>query len=123
MSGPAIRQSAGISFELHELACLDAIVTYNSVTIAAQKLHIAQPAVSRKLRHLEAVLDTKLFKRGHNRMTLTPAGERLAIEGRHILELCQHVEWELARLFTPEPERGRFSTGVAHGGPNIKSTE
>ena len=40
--------------ELRQLAYFDAVVRYGSFTKAAQRLHIAQPAVSAQIRRLEA---------------------------------------------------------------------
>ena len=45
-----------------------------SITLAAQKLSISQPAVSQGVRQLETILGTRLFVR-------TPKGVRLTAEG------------------------------------------
>ncbi len=49
-----------------------------SLTAAAARLNITQPAVSRRLRELEAALGRPLLRRGANAVVLTEAGERYA---------------------------------------------
>jgi len=53
-----------------------------SVTGAAAALGVTQPAVSRRLRELEATLGCALVRRGANALSLTEAGARLAEELR-----------------------------------------
>lgn len=48
-----------------------------SVTKAANKLYIAQPAVSVAIAELEKKYDVKLFQRIKNRMVITSAGKQL----------------------------------------------
>ncbi|WP_372619053.1 LysR family transcriptional regulator [Falsiroseomonas sp.] len=49
-----------------------------SLTAAAQRLNVTQPAISRRIRELEAALGTALLRRGANAVVLTEAGERYA---------------------------------------------
>ncbi|WP_233429300.1 LysR family transcriptional regulator [Brevibacterium antiquum] len=51
---------------------------------AAEKLHIAQPALSQMIRSLEAELDAPLFERTTRRVRLTPSGEAL-LEPAHAI--------------------------------------
>ena len=46
---------------------------------AAEELGVTHGAVSRQIRQLEAQLDTCLFDRSNNRLTLTQEGRRLAL--------------------------------------------
>ncbi|WP_433566695.1 LysR substrate-binding domain-containing protein [Nocardia sp. CA-151230] len=53
---------------------------------AAQRLRMAQPALSQAIRQLEAELGTPLFVRTTRQVALTPAGEFLRDEARRVLE-------------------------------------
>ena len=52
---------------------------------AAERLHVAQPAVSRQIAQLEAGIGALLFDRTRNQVRLTPAGETLLEHARRIL--------------------------------------
>ncbi|MGA0566674.1 LysR family transcriptional regulator [Rathayibacter sp. KR2-224] len=52
---------------------------------AAEKLLIAQPVLSRQMMALEREIGVGLLDRSGRRVALTPAGERLADEGRRLL--------------------------------------
>jgi LysR family glycine cleavage system transcriptional activator len=49
-----------------------------SLTAAAARLNVTQPAISRRLRELEAALGCALLRRGPNAVVLTEAGARYA---------------------------------------------
>lgn len=63
--------------ELRVLRYFLAVADHGSVTAAAQRVHVAQPAVSRQLRALEAELGLELFLRDGRSLRLGPAGRRL----------------------------------------------
>jgi DNA-binding transcriptional LysR family regulator len=52
---------------------------------AADRLHLAQPSVSKQVRTLEAELGVELFDRNRRGATLTAAGEALLPEARELL--------------------------------------
>ena len=51
-----------------------------SLTAAAARLNVTQPAVSRRLRELEAELGVALVRRGANALGLTEEGARLLVD-------------------------------------------
>ena len=57
---------------------------------AAQRLHIAQPALSRAIRRLEHVLDAHLFERDSRHVALTPAGDAFVPDARAAVERLTH---------------------------------
>ena len=65
--------------QLHQLAYALAVAEEESFTRAADRLHLAQPSLSRQLRLLEQELGVVLFNRGpgQGRVTLTPDGSAL----------------------------------------------
>ncbi len=65
-----------------------AVVEQGSFNKAAEALLLSQPAVSQKIRQLEAMLGVSLFRRSPGGVRLTPAGETL-------LRYAQAVRWLL----------------------------
>ena len=63
---------------LNALRVFDAIARTNSITKAAESLHITQSAASQQLKLLEEYLNIKLIKRNANLLELTPFGKRYA---------------------------------------------
>ena len=58
------------------LLCFLEIARQGSLARAADVLAISQPAISKTLKELEDLLETRLFERSRNGVTLTPAGTR-----------------------------------------------
>ena len=74
---------------LQQLNAFRAVITDGSVTAAAQKLAITQPAVTRLIHSLENDMGFTLFNRGHKR--LVPTSEALALFGQ-VEEIGQRLE-------------------------------
>ncbi len=66
----------GLSF--HQLAYLRELERAGTVTEAAERMHISQPALSQALSQLERRLGVPLFERRGRRRVLTPAGHQVA---------------------------------------------
>ena len=60
--------------ELRQLRYLIAVNESSTFVKAAERLHIAQPALSRQIQSLENEIGTKLFVRGRTGVSLTPSG-------------------------------------------------
>lgn len=71
-----------------------ALAREESITAAADYLHLTQPTLSRQLMELEEELGTPLFIRGSRRITLTDEGLRLRKRAEEILELVHKTEAE-----------------------------
>lgn len=72
--------------QLNQLAAFVAVVEQGTVIEAAEKLHIAQPAVSRYIRRLEDELGFPLFEHRGRQLRLTPFGRWAYERARRILE-------------------------------------
>lgn len=79
----------GFSVELRTLRYLVAIADAGTITAAANKIHISQPALSRQMQELEAELGTKLFQRKRRAISLTANGTYLVNRARQILNLTE----------------------------------
>ncbi|KRB75098.1 LysR family transcriptional regulator [Nocardioides sp. Root190] len=71
--------------ELRHLRYFSAVAETRHFGRAAERLHMAQPALSQSIRQLEAELGTPLFVRTTRQVRLTPAGEFLQAEATRIL--------------------------------------
>src|ERR1700755_1621787 len=71
--------------ELRHLRYFVAVAEELHFRRAAERLHVAQPAVSEQIRKLEAELGTTLLNRTHRSVSLTVAGAMLLEEARVVL--------------------------------------
>ena len=71
--------------ELRQLAYFLAIAEERSFTRAAQRIPIAQPAISQQIHRLETELSEQLFVRDRHGIRLTPAGDALLPYARAML--------------------------------------
>lgn len=79
-----------MSLSLDQLQAFAAAAETGSFSAAARQLGKAQSVISAAVANLEVDLDTALFDRSARYPVLTPAGERLLVEARVILERCEH---------------------------------
>jgi DNA-binding transcriptional LysR family regulator len=84
--------------ELRQLAYFLAVVDEAHFTRAAERLRIAQPAVSQQIRRLEAELGERLLYRDRRTVTLTPAGAALLPYARAALAQVEHGQQAVAAL-------------------------
>jgi DNA-binding transcriptional LysR family regulator len=75
--------------ELRHLRYFVAVAEELHFRRAAERLHVAQPAVSEQVRKLEQELGVRLFDRTQRSVSLTNAGTALLDEARHVL---RHAE-------------------------------
>lgn len=80
--------------EIRMLRYFLAVAQEQSISKAAQTLHITQPTLSRQIKGLEASLDTDLFTRKKGKMVLTESGLFLKKRAEDILYLNDKTEKE-----------------------------
>lgn len=73
------------TMEFHQLRYFIATAEELSVTAAAKRLHLSQPALSRQILSLEEELGVPLFQRVKKRIHLTEAGRFFLDRGRQLL--------------------------------------
>lgn len=95
-----------------QLKAFLAVAQHRSFTLAADALHLTQPAVSKRISSLEEQLHCRLFDRINRRVALTPSGKALMPRAQRILREMQNTETELANLKTRIS--GRLSIITSH---------
>jgi DNA-binding transcriptional LysR family regulator len=73
-----------MNYSFRELECFIAVAEELSFTRAAERLHLAQPPLSRHIRTLEEKVGAELFLRRPRKISLTPAGMIFYEETRNI---------------------------------------
>jgi DNA-binding transcriptional LysR family regulator len=96
--------------ELRQLRAFVEIAREKSFTRAAERLHVAQPAVSMALRKLEEELELTLLHRTEKRVALTAEGEVLLRHAERILDQVRAAGAEMAEL--RGLERGEVRIGI-----------
>ncbi len=72
--------------QLSQINAFIAVAELESFSLAAEKLHITQPAVSKRIRQLENNLNAELFDRIGKRSILTPNGKAFKPHAERILQ-------------------------------------
>ncbi len=98
-------------FNMYQLRIFLTVVEEGSITRAAERLYLTQPAVSQHIQALEKMLGVQLFRRGRRGMTPTPAGERLVVYAEQMLRLA--TEARQAVLAASEDAHGALLLGAS----------
>lgn len=94
--------------DLNLLVALDALLTERSVTLAAERLHLSQPALSASLARLRTHFDDRILARRGNTYELTPFALRIAAHTATALESARRV-FESQATWSPTQSTREFS--------------
>lgn len=95
---------------LRQLRAFQVVGRLNSVTKAANELHIAQPALTRQLKELQNSVGVKLLQRQGRGIALTEAGAFLLERSTHLLHEYDRLVAEMLAL--RDHAKSRFSLGL-----------
>lgn len=98
--------------ELRQLRYLIALAEERHFTRAAEREHIAQPALSQQIRRLEQELGLTLVERTTRRVSLTAAGELLLARARRVIAEVGAADAELQAL--RGVHTGHVTVGTMH---------
>ncbi len=84
--------------DIKDMRAFYAIVEEGNISHAAQRLDIAQPALSRQMKRLENSLGVQLFERGSRRIRLTDAGRVMYSRVEHILGMVDGTVREITEI-------------------------
>ncbi len=82
--------------DIRQLRYFVGVATAGSLTQAAERLHVAQPALSQQILKLERELGEPLMLRHSRGISLTEAGSRLLEHARFILEQIEQAQLDVA---------------------------
>lgn len=95
--------------ELRHLRYFLAVSECGTVTAAAERLHVAQPAISRQLHRLEHDLGVALFERNGPRLRLTHAGRQMRDVAADIVNRADRATMVAQRMANGELTRVRVA--------------
>lgn len=98
--------------ELHQLEQLVCFAECGTLSQAAERLHLTQPALSRSMQRLEEEFGVPLFTRSKNRLALNETGQLAVRQAQEILAQSQEM-LERVRAF----DRARRTIAVASCAP------
>lgn len=84
--------------KLTQMQYFEAVCRHQSISRAAEELHISQPAISCSIRELEEEFGVQLFHRVRKRLILTSEGEHFLTKIQEILMLTTAVEMEMRQF-------------------------
>jgi DNA-binding transcriptional LysR family regulator len=93
--------------ELRHLRYFVAVAEELHFRRAAERLHVAQPAVSEQVRKLEQELGVDLLERTPRQVTLTEAGAAMLEESRRVLRLAERARQSARNVRSHAAERLR----------------
>ncbi|WP_299651101.1 LysR family transcriptional regulator [uncultured Tateyamaria sp.] len=96
--------------ELRHLRYFVAVADHGGISHAADRLRIAQPAVSRQIKDLEAEMGVDLLLREGRRVVLTDAGRAFATQARAILASTDAATYEAQQI--AKGTAGRLRIGL-----------
>src|SRR5262245_7128977 len=101
---------------------LDALTSFAALadelhfTRAATRLHVAQPALTKRIQQLERTLGVRLFVRTRRSVRLTSEGEMLLEKARHVIRAVEDLTATARRL--SDGETGRLRIGFTPSAPH-----
>lgn len=87
-----------MNFTLHQLQVFGMVARHRSMTKAANKLHLSQPAVSIQVKQLQETIDVPLFEREGRTLNLTTAGKHLYKVYQNITDELESFEAGLSQI-------------------------
>lgn len=101
-----------VNMDTASLKTFVTIADTGSFSLAAERLYLTQPAISKRIQALESELDARLFDRVGRQTLLTPAGEIFYQRAQIILQQLEDSQREIANL--SGEVAGTLHVGTSH---------
>ena len=96
--------------DLREIQYFLAVAEEKNMSVAAQKLHISQPPLSRTIKSLEKEIGVPLFNRKLSGLELTEAGHTLVKHGEQLILLHEQIMHDMKEISS------KFKNRIIFGG-------
>jgi DNA-binding transcriptional LysR family regulator len=77
--------------ELRQMRYFVAVAEALSFTKGAEKLHLAQPSLTRQIKDLEEEIGVRLLDRTKRQVKLTPEGQSFLVDAKRVLDLSEEI--------------------------------
>ncbi|MEU5399040.1 LysR family transcriptional regulator [Streptomyces sp. NPDC005963] len=98
-----------MDWDLRDLELLRTTAEVGSLTAAAERLYVSQPALSQRLTRLEERLEMRLFDRRGRKLVPNAAGRRVLVAAHQVLTELQATTRDLADMRDGRDRRVRFT--------------
>jgi LysR family transcriptional regulator for metE and metH len=95
--------------DFRDLELLDVLADVGTLTAAAERLYVSQPALSQRLARLEARLGGPLFDRRGRVLVANPVGTRMLATARVVITEMRAVERDVREIRSGRDRRVRFT--------------
>lgn len=95
--------------DIKQLRAFVVLAEQGNYRLAAERLCITQPALSKQIQTLEMLLGARLFNRGRQGAQLTAGGQRLYPEAQTLVD--RHLQFQQHALRVVQGEAGRLALG------------
>lgn len=98
--------------DIQALTAFIAVAELKSFSLAAEQLHLTQPAVSKRIKSLEEQLNSPLFDRHNRSLSLTNTGHSLLPKAKEIVQLVNDTQLSMRNM--NHKVEGSLKLGTSH---------
>lgn len=98
--------------DIQALTAFIAVAEHQSFSLAAEQLHLTQPAVSKRIKSLEEQLNNPLFDRHNRSLSLTDTGHSLLPKAKEIVQLVSDTQLSMRNMNLQV--EGSLKLGTSH---------
>lgn len=98
--------------DIQALTAFIAVAENKSFSLAAEHLHLTQPAISKRIKSLEEQLNSPLFDRHNRSLSLTNTGHSLLPKAKEIVQLVNDTQLSMRNM--NNQVEGSLKLGTSH---------
>ena len=98
--------------DIQALTAFISVAEHKSFSLAAEQLHLTQPAISKRIKGLEEQLNSPLFDRHNRSLSLTDTGHSLLPKAKEIVQLVNDTRLSMRNM--NHKVEGSLKLGTSH---------